>query len=217
MTRRLTLLYVLFQVAFLFLLITLGWGSLGFLNSLPILGVVTAMALGAFTILHTGVELRLADWAERWGLLATLLLSFFFCYFLPLADRRSWFVIVGGEEVRLTGMLVFWVGTGLRTMGFLTRHERMSATGLFPLLDEQSFEERSIYLNIRHPQYMGLLLQMGGFTLAFRSWLGLIATLAMIPAVVARVEAEERMLKERWGERYEQYMQRSWRFLPGLY
>lgn len=217
MNRRLTLLYVLSQVVLPFLLMTVGWGGLGFLNRLPILGVFTAMVLGAFTILHTGVELDLKDPAERWGLLATFLLSLCFFYFLPLADRRSWYVIIGGEEVRLTGMLIFWSGTGLRSMGFLTRRERMSANGLFPLLDEHSFEERSIYLRIRHPQYIGLILQMAGFTLAFRSWLGLMAALAMVPAVVGRVDAEERILQERWGERYEQYMQRSWRFIPGLY
>ncbi|MDI6872016.1 MAG: methyltransferase [Bacillota bacterium] len=217
MSRRVTLLYVLFQVALIFCLVMLGWSGFGFLNRLPILGVFLAMVLGAFTILHTGVELHLDDWTERWGLLATLLLSFFFCYFLPLADRRSWFVIVSGEEVRFTGMLIFWVGTGLRTMGFLTRKERMSATGLFPLLDEQSFEERSLYLRTRHPQYIGLLLQMVGFTLAFRSWLGLVAALVMVGPVVARVDAEERILRERWGERYEKYMERSWRFFPGIY
>jgi protein-S-isoprenylcysteine O-methyltransferase Ste14 len=216
-TRRFTLLYVLFQMALVFLLTAMGWGGLGFLNRLPVLGVFLAMVLGAFAILHTGVEVSLSDWTERRGLLAAFLLSLCFFYFLPLADQRSWFVITGGEEVRLTGMLIFWIGTGLRTMGFLTRKERMSATGLFPLLDEQSFEQRSIYLSIRHPQYIGLLLQMGGFTLAFRSWLGLVATLAWVPAVVARVEAEERILRERWGERYERYLERSWRFFPGLY
>lgn len=218
MKRRLTLVYVLFQVGLIFLLVELGWGGFGFLGKPPVLGVLIAMVLGAFTILHTGVELgNLGDWAERWGVLATLLLSLFFFYFLPLSDRRSWFVIVSGEEVRYTGMLIFWVGTGLRTMGFLTRRERMSATGLFPLLDEQSFEERSIYLNLRHPQYIGLLLQMVGFALAFRSWLGLVAALVMVVPVVARVEAEERLLSERWGERYEKYLKRSWRFFPGLY
>jgi protein-S-isoprenylcysteine O-methyltransferase Ste14 len=114
-------------------------------------------------------------------------------------------------------MLLFWMGTGVRTMGYLTRKERMSATGLFPLLDEESLVERSVYLSTRHPQYLGLIVQMFGFALTFRSWIGLVAALVLVWPVVARVEAEEQLLKERLGQRYEQYMRRTWRFIPGIY
>lgn len=218
MSRRLTLLYILFQVGLVFLLIELGWGGLGFLSRPQIVAGLTAVALGAFTILHTGVDLeRLNQPAERWGLFGTFLLSLFFFYFLPLADRRSWFVIVSGEEVRYTGMLLFGIGTGLRTMGFLTRQEKMSATGLFPVLDEDSLVERSIYLRTRHPQYSGLLLQIVGWALIFRSWIGLVAALTMAVPVVYRVDAEEQVLKGRLGERYEKYLERTWRFFPGIY
>lgn len=218
MSRRLTLLYILFQVGLVFLLIELGWGGLGFLSRPQIVAGLTAVALGAFTILHTGVDLeRLNQPAERWGLFGTFLLSLFFFYFLPLADRRSWFVIVSGEEMRYTGMLLFGIGTGLRTMGFLTRQEKMSATGLFPVLDEDSLVERSIYLRTRHPQYSGLLLQIVGWALIFRSWIGLVAALTMAVPVVYRVDAEEQVLKGRLGERYEKYLERTWRFFPGIY
>jgi protein-S-isoprenylcysteine O-methyltransferase Ste14 len=176
------------------------------------------MILGAFTILHTGVDLsHLEVPAEQWGLLATLLLSLFFFFFLPLADQRAWFIIVSSEEVRYTGMILFWMGTGIRTMGFMTRQERMSATGLFPLLDEESLVERSVYLRTRHPQYLGLIFQLFGFALTFRSWLGLVAAGVLVWPMVARIDAEEQLLQQRLGQRYEQYMQRTWRFIPGIY
>ncbi|HHW14429.1 MAG TPA: isoprenylcysteine carboxylmethyltransferase family protein [Firmicutes bacterium] len=218
MNRRVTLLYVLFQVGLIFVLISAGSGGLGLPDEPAVVGVLVCMVLGAFTILHTGVDLeRLSDPTELWGLVATLLLAAFFFYFLPLADRKSWFVIIPGDEVRYTGLLLFAIGTGARTMGFLTRQEKMSATGLFPLLDERSFVERSIYLRTRHPQYLGLILQSVGFALAFRSWLGLVAALVMVGPIVARVNAEEQILRERLGERYEKYLERTWRFLPGIY
>lgn len=218
MNRRVTLLYVLFQVGFILALMTAGWGGLGLFDEPAVVGVLACMVLGAFTILHTGVELeRLNEPAELWGLLSTLLLAAFFFYFLPLADRQSWFVIIPGHEARYTGLLLFAIGTGARTMGFLTRREKMSATGLFPLLDERSFVERSIYLRTRHPQYLGLILQSFGFALVFRNWLGLVAAMVMVSLIIARVEAEERILRERLGERYEQYLKRTWRFLPGIY
>ena len=218
MNRRLTLIFAFCQVALVFLLMELGWGDLGFLRLGPVIGVLFAMVLGSFTILHTEVDLsRLGDRQEIWGLAATLLLSLFFFYFLPFADRRAWFVFVPGAEVRYTGLLLFFIGTGLRTWGFLSRKEKMSVTGLFPLLDEESFVDRSIYLRTRHPQYLGLLLQMVGFSLTFRSWLGLVSALVLVVPVVTRVETEERLLKERLGKKYEDYLKRSWRFFPGLY
>lgn len=218
MNRSLTLVYVLMQVALTFALMALGWGNLTLLNEPPVLGTLVCVVLGSFTILHTGVELgNLKDPGERWGLSATLLLSLCFFYFLPLADRRSWFIIVPDGPVRYTGLLLFGIGTGLRTMGFLARREQMSITGLFPLMDEESFTERSIYLRTRHPQYLGLILQFLGFPLVFRSWLGVVAGLGLIFPVAARVEAEERVLRGRLGERYQDYMERTWRFIPGIY
>jgi protein-S-isoprenylcysteine O-methyltransferase Ste14 len=218
MNRRLTLLYAFCQVALVFLLMELGWGGLGFLRLPRVLGLLFAMTLGSFTILHTEVDFsQLGERREIWGLLATLLLSLFYFLFLPLADRYSWYVFVPGEDVRLTGLLLFFVGTGLRTWGFMTRQEKMSITGLFPRLDENTFVDRSIYFRTRHPQYLGLLLQLLGFSLAFRSALGVVGALVMVGPVVARVDAEERLLKERLGAEYEEYLKRSWRFFPGIY
>lgn len=218
MNRRLTLLFVLLQLGLIGSLMAAGWGGWDFFNVPPILGTLVCIVLGAFTVLHTEVDLSgLDDWEERWGLAATLLLSLCFFYFLPLADRRSWFVIVPSGEARYTGLLFFGIGTGLRTMGFLTRREKMSLTGLFPLLDEESFAERSIYLRTRHPQYLGLLLQTFGFPLVFRSWLGLIAAMVLTVPIISRVNAEEKLMRERFGERYQKYMERSWRFFPGIY
>ncbi|MGE5508518.1 MAG: methyltransferase family protein [Chitinophagales bacterium] len=217
MNRRLTLLYAFCQVALVFLLMELGWGGLDFLKLPPVLGLLFAMTLGSFTILHTEVDLHLKDWREIWGLVATLLLSLFYFFFLPMADRNSWYVFVPGDDVRYTGLLLFFVGTGLRTWGFMTRQEKMSITGLFPLLDENSFVDRSIYFRTRHPQYLGLWLQLVGFSLAFRSALGLVGALVMIAPVVARVDAEEKLLKARLGAKYEDYLKRSWRFFPGVY
>jgi protein-S-isoprenylcysteine O-methyltransferase Ste14 len=53
--------------------------------------------------------------------------------------------------------------------------------------------------------------------LAFRSAVGVILTALMIPAIVARINSEERLLLSQFGDEYEVYRRRTWRLVPGLY
>jgi protein-S-isoprenylcysteine O-methyltransferase Ste14 len=72
-----------------------------------------------------------------------------------------------------------------------------------------------LYRVIRHPSYLGLLVNSLGWALAFRSGLGLLLTALLIPPLVAR--AEERLLRSQFGGEYEAYRTRTSRLIPGLY
>jgi protein-S-isoprenylcysteine O-methyltransferase Ste14 len=74
-----------------------------------------------------------------------------------------------------------------------------------------------IYSVIRHPSYLGLLVNSLGWTLAFRSGVGVLLTLLLIPPLVARIRAEERLLRTHFGDAYEAYCRRTSRLIPGLY
>jgi len=74
-----------------------------------------------------------------------------------------------------------------------------------------------IYAVIRHPSYLGLLLLSLGWGLAFRSWIGVILTLLTIPPILARIRAEEALLRAHFGAEYEAYRTRTARLIPGLY
>ena len=73
------------------------------------------------------------------------------------------------------------------------------------------------YAVVRHPQYAGSLLYLGGMPLALGSWWGLPVFAAMVPVLVWRLRDEERMLvKELPG--YADYRNRvRWRLIPGIY
>ena len=73
------------------------------------------------------------------------------------------------------------------------------------------------YAVVRHPQYAGSLLYLGGMPLALGSWWGLPVFAAMVPFLVWRLRDEERMLaKELPG--YADYRNRvRWRLIPGIY
>jgi protein-S-isoprenylcysteine O-methyltransferase Ste14 len=74
-----------------------------------------------------------------------------------------------------------------------------------------------VYAVIRNPSYLGLLVNSLGWALAFRSGAGVLLTALLIPPLVARINAEERLLRTQFGAAYEAYCARTWRLIPWLY
>ena len=74
-----------------------------------------------------------------------------------------------------------------------------------------------LYAIIRHPSYLGLLLTALGWSLAFRSGVGLAITGLIALVLAARMDAEERLLAATFGAEYEAYRARTWRLVPYLY
>jgi len=70
---------------------------------------------------------------------------------------------------------------------------------------------------IRHPSYLGFLVGSLGWALAFRSALGVLLTALLLPPLIARINAEERLLRSHFGDEYEAYRSRTSRLLPGIY
>ena len=56
-----------------------------------------------------------------------------------------------------------------------------------------------------------------GWGLAFRSWVGVLLTALIVLPLVARMRAEERLLRTQFGAEYDAYCARSSRLIPGLY
>jgi len=74
-----------------------------------------------------------------------------------------------------------------------------------------------VYGVIRHPSYLGLMISSLGWGLAFRSGIGVVLAALLIPPLLARIKAEERLLQSQFGDEYEAYCARTSRLIPGLY
>lgn len=71
------------------------------------------------------------------------------------------------------------------------------------------------YRFVRHPMYLGILLFHIGATLALESPLLLAATVLIVaPYTGVRIAAEEKVLREAFGERYARYAQRVPALVP---
>jgi protein-S-isoprenylcysteine O-methyltransferase Ste14 len=76
---------------------------------------------------------------------------------------------------------------------------------------------RGIYSVIRHPSYLGLLVNSLGWGLAFRSGVGVLLAAITIVPILARVRAEEALLCSQFGAEYDAYRSRTSRLLPGIF
>jgi protein-S-isoprenylcysteine O-methyltransferase len=74
------------------------------------------------------------------------------------------------------------------------------------------------YRFLRHPGYGGMLLAWLGAGLATANWaVALALVLLTVGAYGYRIAAEEAMLLGAFGDRYKEYMARTWRLVPYVY
>ena len=134
--------------------------------------------------------------------------------YLPAWSDRTGFLAMA-EAVRWPGAILYTLGGGLRFWPVLVLGRRFS--GLVAIQEGHELVTGGVYGLVRHPSYLGMLAMTLGWGLAFRSWLGVILAALTILPLIARVQAEERLLASEFGAPYAAYRARTWRLLPWLY
>lgn len=62
------------------------------------------------------------------------------------------------------------------------------------------------YSQIRHPSYLGLILELVGLALVLKNILATVVILVLImPAIIYRIRVEEKVLLEKFGDVYIKY------------
>jgi protein-S-isoprenylcysteine O-methyltransferase Ste14 len=63
-----------------------------------------------------------------------------------------------------------------------------------------------------------LFLNSFGWSLAFRSGVGVLVTALLIPPIIARIYAEEALLRSQFGAEYDAFRAKTkWRLIPGVW
>lgn len=214
---RLTLFTVLSLAAYLGLAIAGAGGPSRFFSYPPLIVVtLVTIALGfaaLFSEGHIGSGVK-EDRSNRWVIAALTLLGLLDAY-LPAYTDRIDFLTFGGDAVRWLGVLLYTAGGVLRLAPVFVLGRRFS--GLVAIQPEHRLVTSGLYGIIRHPSYLGLFVLMLGWGLAFRSWVGVIIAVLSLIVVLARIEAEERLLSETFGAEYDAYRARTWRLVPYVY
>jgi protein-S-isoprenylcysteine O-methyltransferase Ste14 len=199
-------------------LAVLGWGGRAAFFSHPaLIALAVAVFVLAGAALFAGGNLSPGvreDRGNRW-VIAALSLIGVLAAFLPAFTDRKEFWTLDGDAVRWLGVVLFVAGGALRLWPVVVLGNRFS--GLVAIQPGHTLVTSGVYGVIRHPSYLGLLVNSLGWALAFRSGVGLLITALIIPVLLARIRAEERLLHSQFGAEYAAYRARTSRLIPGLY
>jgi len=199
-------------------LAVLGWGGFAaFFSHTPLIALtiafvgISVVAFFAGGSLSPGIR---EDRGNRWVLAAFGVIGLLTAY-LPAVDDRLDLWTIDGDTIRWVGIAIFIGGGAVRLWPVYVLGNRFS--GLVAIQPGHTLLMTGIYSVIRHPSYLGLLTNSLGWSLAFRSGIGVLLTALMILPLLARIHAEERLLSSQFGAEYEAYRARTWRLIPGIY
>jgi protein-S-isoprenylcysteine O-methyltransferase Ste14 len=173
--------------------------------------VMSAVALFSEGNLSPGVR---EDRANRWVIVALGLIGIVAAYLPAYTDRKGFWTL-DGETIRWLGVVLFAAGGVLRLWPVFVLGRRFS--GLVAIQPGHELVTTGVFRVIRNPSYLGLLVNSLGWALAFRAGVGVLLTALLVPPLLARIRAEERLLRTQFGGEYDAYCNRTWRLVPGIY
>ena len=192
-----------------------GWRRFFAHSPLAVLAAATlafsVVAMFSLGNLSTGVR---EDRGNRWVLAAFTAISLAGGYLPAYTDRIGLWTL-DGEATRWAGVAIFLAGCTLRIWPVFVLGNRFS--GLVAIQPGHRLATTGIYSVVRNPSYLGMLVTMAGWALAFRSGVGLMLTALVLVPLVSRIRAEERMLRSQFGTEYEAYCAHTWRLVPWVY
>ena len=196
----------------------LGWGGFrSFFSHLALVALVVVLlalsVVASFAGGNLSAGVREAR-GNRWVIPVFVTIGFLNAYLPAYTDRRELWTI-DGDTIRWVGVALFTAGGALRIWPVFVLGERFS--GLVAIQPGHTLVTGGIYGVIRHPSYLGLLISSLGWSLAFRSGVGVLLTVLLIPPLLARIDAEENLLYSQFGNDYNTYRSRTWRLIPGIH
>ena len=113
-------------------------------------------------------------------------------------------------ELRWLGIPIIIIGLIVRIMARQTLKKQYSA--MVKTSENHQLVTTGIYKKLRHPAYLGLMMLMLGIPLSSWSFVGLgIGIMCGIPAILYRINVEERFLNNIFGQQYKDYSEGTWK------
>jgi protein-S-isoprenylcysteine O-methyltransferase Ste14 len=136
-------------------------------------------------------------------------------YFTPLVSGNELsqvISIVASVLAVLAAIGSVWlITTALKTLG-----KEWSLTAR--LVEGHKLATSGPYAYVRHPIYTGMLGMLVATGLAYSHWIALLAAVVVFfSGTIIRVRSEEKLLREAFGEQFENYARRVPAIIPGVY
>ena len=120
------------------------------------------------------------------------------------------------DQFRLIRILIIIIGIIMRLIAIkqLGRFFTVDVT----IRKDHQLMQKGFYKYLRHPSYTGALLSFIGFGLSLNNWFSLaIVFLPVLFTFIHRINIEEKVLAEQFGEQYLDYCRKTKRLIPFLY
>ncbi len=126
------------------------------------------------------------------------------------------YIPVRYHALMLIGLVLIILGLVVRWIAILTLRRYFTVD--VAIVNEHKIIKSGIYKHIRHPAYAGSLLSFFGLGIAFSNWLSTV--IVFIPILIAflyRINIEEKVLVQTFGNEYLDYIKSTMRLLPKVY
>jgi protein-S-isoprenylcysteine O-methyltransferase Ste14 len=122
----------------------------------------------------------------------------------------------GGHWLRIASDVLMLIGLAVRWSAILTLGKSFSSN--VAIRESQTIQRRGLYLMVRHPSYLGMIIIFLAIGVHSRNWFALAAVLVpTTAALLVRIHVEEIALREAFGEEYADYSKSTKRLIPGIY
>jgi protein-S-isoprenylcysteine O-methyltransferase Ste14 len=192
-------------------------GFAAYFSCAPLMALSVAVIAISVAAMFAGGNLSAGvreDRGNRWVIPVLSIIGLVSLFVPAWTDRKDIWTI-DHDAVRWVGVFLFAAGGALRIWPVFVLGYRFS--GLVAIQPGHKLVTNGLYGVIRHPSYLGLLVNAIGWSLAFRSGVGLLLTALLLVPVLARIRAEESLLHDHFGGEYDAWRARTWRLVPGVY
>lgn len=163
--------------------------------------------------LKTNPTRKSEPFASRYGILAILVAGFVFLFddsakIGPLKLR----FVPHNLAIEVLGIVLTWLGIGLAVWARFHLAQYWSAR--ITIKEGHELIRTGPYAHLRHPIYSGLLVAMAGSALLAGQWSGLLGLALVLLGFSEKALKEESMLKEQFGEKFQEHRRHTGFLLP---
>ena len=165
-------------------------------------------------------KVRVLSFREDWAVIpyfVLLLIGFIasiidFVYVRMMVFQVVW-VIIGIPLLLFGGAIRFLPRRSLAKAGFGS----IWKTPFLQIVEDHKLVTDGYYKHIRHPIYLGEIGRALGWAIILSSLYGLVFMTIGLAFLLIRIEIEEKMLIEAFGEEYKEYQRKTKKLIPYIY
>jgi protein-S-isoprenylcysteine O-methyltransferase Ste14 len=128
----------------------------------------------------------------------------------------------GFQIFAILGLILLIIGGLIRMKARLQLKKKagfdsLVGTSKLKVVKEHHLVKDGLYKHVRHPLYLGEILRNLGFAIIFSSIYGTLIVLLASTFLFFRMDIEEKMLINVFGEEYKEYKKSTKRLIPHIY